>query len=109
MPHGFDSNLSLVSGAPAAAGDVDTGEPMWWIAVWIWQDPGLPKRGRAAATGRATYAAPLTSKWSATTSLVSGSPPFMPGDKARAMALALVQKGGGTNEFVWWDENVNIV
>lgn len=111
MPHGFDSPLSLLpSGAPDAKGPVDTGEPMSWIAVWLWQrDDGDPKRGFAAATGRATYAPPGTSRWSATTSLVMGSPVFMPGKKVRAMALALVQKSG-SNEFVWWEEhNVEIV
>lgn len=83
---------------------------MSWIAVWLWQrDDGDPKRGFAAATGRATYAPPGTSRWSATTSLVMGSPVFMPGKKVRAMALALVQKSG-SNEFVWWEEhNVEIV
>jgi hypothetical protein len=36
--------------------------------------------------------------------LVTGSPVFIPGKKVRAMALALVQQGG-SNEFVWWEEN----
>jgi hypothetical protein len=108
MPHGIDSPLTLVSGAPAAKGTVDVNEPISWIAVWIWQEPGLPKRGRAAATGRATYVPPVTTNWSATTALVSGSPPFTAGDKARAMALALVT-AGGNHEFYWWQRNVQIV
>jgi hypothetical protein len=104
MPHGIDSPLTLVSGAPAAKGTVKVNEPMSWIAVWIWQDPGLPNRGRAAATGRATYLPPETTHWSATTSLVSGSPPFTPGDTARAMALALVT-AGGNQQFYWWQRH----
>jgi hypothetical protein len=110
MPHGFDKSLSLLSsGAPDAKGPVDTDEPMSWIGVWVWQRDGDPKRGFAAATGRATYVPPMTSRWSATTSLVIGSPVFEPGEKVRAMALALVQTGGN-NEFVWWEEmNVDIV
>lgn len=104
MPHGINSPLTLDSqGAPAAAGTVEQGEPMTWIAFWIWQDPGLPNRGRAAATGRATYVPPMTTTWSAATRLVEGSPPFTAG-RARAMALALVT-AGGANEFYWWQKN----
>jgi hypothetical protein len=109
MPHGIDSPLTLVSGAPVAKGTVDPNEPMTWIAVWIWQEPGLPDRGRAAATGRATYAPPATTTWTATTTLVSGSPAFTTGSRARAMALALVTVGAN-HEFFWWQRrNVQIV
>jgi hypothetical protein len=109
MPHGIDSPLTLDSqGAPAAKGTVDPNEPMSWIAFWIWQEPGLDDYGRAAATGRASYDPPQKADWSVPTNLVGGSPKFKAGKKARAMALARVERAG-EQEFYWWERyNIDI-
>ena len=107
MPHNFNNTLTLdAQGAPEAAGPVASGEEIIWIAVWIYQNIGGNSAG--ATGGAGWYGSPKSGTWDTTTSLVTGSAPFVTDKKARAMALALVTDGTET-EFYWWAEKVRIV
>jgi hypothetical protein len=114
----FDSPLALVeqydpdtgdtNPSPLAKGPIAPGDVFKWIAVWVFQNSD---EGRgAAAAGRSGYDQDIQDEWAVETFLVRGADPFLAGQPALAMALALIWRGGDEKrrEFYWWQEPVEI-
>ena len=123
----FNETLHLLSGQPddpdetlsvCAMGDVEEGDELTWMRVWVWQQVG---DNRAASTGLSGQhlgghkvsqmeKLPFTSKlgWMIQTKLEPGSAQFVSGKAAEAMALALVTHADQTSEVQQWNQGVLI-
>jgi hypothetical protein len=107
MPHNFDPKQQIdpQGNLSDARGPVDTGERMFWIAAFIWQNVD---GDYAAAWGTATWSGGKSGKWDCQMAMAPDSKPFKYGD-AKAWALALVTVGSAKREFYAWRDDVELV
>jgi hypothetical protein len=95
----YDPDTGDTNPSPLAKGEIDPGDIIKWLAVWVHQ----VKRS-AAAAGRSEYGQEFQNRWEVKTFLVKGSDDFDTDEPALAQALALIWRGGDENrrEFYWW-------